>query len=178
MWNRSCFRMRALLVYATSWNSQLFFFFLQQRWSFDRSGLLCSQGTCSKGDWRQNSKTPKENAQQDRLDVETVLCLLQEKTEQHKEKYKKKKKAVLLVFSKPKRMQNGEGLQCCREREREGSVCFFFFFFIKITDLTFPICLSFCTASQVWVTKNIQQPAAAHILKYAFSWHWISKSFC
>lgn len=47
------------------------------------------------------------------------------------------REAVLLVFCKPRRKQNREVHNAA---ERERFVCFSF---IKITDLTFPICLSF-----------------------------------
>lgn len=78
--------------------------------------------------------------------------------------------AALLVLSKPSIMHNGAVYNAA-----EWGFCLLFYknYRPDISNTS-----SLCTASQVWVTKNIQQPAAAHILKYAFSWHWILKSFC
>lgn len=84
MWSRSRFRMRALLVYATAPRKAAIPNFSTAEMVFDRAGLLCPPGTCSN---REKLPLPKENAQQERLDVETALCLLQEK-QRHKESTK------------------------------------------------------------------------------------------
>lgn len=103
--------MRALLVYATAPRKAGIPNFSTAEMVFDRSGLLCSPGTCSNRAWRQNC--PFQRKMHSRRGwMETVLCLLQEKQNSTK---RVEKEAALLVFSKPRRIQDGE---VCNAAER------------------------------------------------------------
>lgn len=91
--------------------------FLQQRWCWTAQGCSAPLEPAATG----GKTAAKENAQQERLGVETALCLLQEK--QNSTKRSTKRSSVLLVFSKPKRMQNGEVYDAVERR-----VCLLFLY--------------------------------------------------
>lgn len=99
------------------WNSQLF---------YGRDGLWQVRAALLPWNLQQQGLEaklllPKGNAQQERLDMETVLCLLQEK--QTAQIRAVQKEAVLLVFSKAKRMQDGEVYNAA-----ERGVCLLFLY--------------------------------------------------
>lgn len=126
--------MRALLVYATAPRKAGIPNFSTAEMVSGRSRAALLPWDLQQGGLQAKLLLPQENAQQERLEVETVLCLLQEKQNSTK---RVQKEAVLLVFSKP----SAEWGEVYNAAEREGFVCFFLY--KKITDLTFPICLSF-----------------------------------
>lgn len=118
MWNRSCFRMRALLVYATAPRKAGIPNFSTAEMVFDSSGLLCSPGTCS--NWRQNCCFQREmHSRRGWLWRQFSAFCRRNRTAQRRVQ----KEAVLLVFSKPKRMQNGEVYNAAERR-----VCLLFLY--------------------------------------------------
>lgn len=78
MWNRSCFRMRALLVYATAPRKAGIPNFSTAEMVFEQVRAALLPWNLQQRGLEAKLLLPKENAQQERLDVETVLCLLQE----------------------------------------------------------------------------------------------------
>lgn len=120
MWNRSCFRMRALLVYATAPRKAGIPNFSTAEMVFDRSGLLCSPGTCSNRAWRQNCCFQRKmHSRRGWMWRQFSAFCRRNRTAQ----IRAQKEAVLLVFSKPKRMQNGEVYNAAERR-----VCLLFLY--------------------------------------------------